>query len=112
MTLSIDTPTYNEKRHGKPFIAAMTFEEPKGEPRWGDWVGSPGEPGLLVLEDVNGGDVVMRGQKDQHTEYTAPSFFILLEDGELRDVSKKEAYLHYKGRKAHRADRLAGGWKD
>jgi hypothetical protein len=110
MILEIPTALYDEKLHGKPYIAKMTFDDPTGTPEWGTFVGLPGEAGLLVLPDVYSGDVVMTGQKSKKTGYTAPSFFILLEKGELLDVSKVNAYKHYKARLAHRAERKAGGW--
>lgn len=92
------TPPYNEARHGKPYVARMTFDDPKGAPRWGDWVGQPGEEGLLVLDGVFPGDVIMIGQRDHRTAHSIPEFHILLEDGDLLNVTKAQAYKHWHAR--------------
>jgi hypothetical protein len=42
MKLTIDTPAYNERRYGKPYIAKMDFSTAKGEPTWGEWAGQAG----------------------------------------------------------------------
>jgi hypothetical protein len=101
MRLQIETPSYNDRRYGKPYIATVDFSKSaQGEPTWGEWVGQPGKEGLLILE-ANPGEVVMRGQKDsRNTRNSAPDYFVLGEDGTLRPVSKPEAYKHAQSRVA------------
>lgn len=112
MKLELPTPAYDSAKYGKPYIAQVTFDDPIGTPRWGSFVGLPGEPGLLVLDDVHPGDVILKGQKRKATEYTAPEFFVLMEDKELRDVSKVDAYRHFEARKKAVAEMRASGRED
>ena len=63
-TLRIETSCYNERRYGKPWIAIMDFTSPsKPEYLFGDFLGAAGDAGELSV-DVEPGDVVARGQKD------------------------------------------------
>lgn len=96
-TLNIDTSDYNEKRYGKPWIARICFEHSKqGEFYFGEWVGEPGEAGMLILENVRVGDIVSRGQRDtRKMRNSAPSFYIVQDDKSLLHVSKIEAYKHF-----------------
>jgi hypothetical protein len=96
MKIQIDTPSYNDRRYGKPYIARIDFAAASaGEPAWGDWVGQPGEAGLLVIEaDV--GDVLMQGQKDfRNSRNSAPDYYIVAAGGALSATSKVEAYKHF-----------------
>jgi len=97
MKIEIETSAYNERRYGKPYIASIIFEDNKGEPTWGNWVGDSrnGTSGLLTIE-VDPGDVVMKGQRDnRNMRNSAPEYAIVQSDGSLEDVSKVEAYQHF-----------------
>jgi len=80
MRLTIKTEPYNDRRYGKPYIARMDFSSsPQGEVSWGDWVGQPGEEGVLVLE-AEPGDVIMVGQKDnRNSRKSVPDYYIVAE---------------------------------
>jgi hypothetical protein len=93
MKIEIATASYNDRRYGKPYIAKMDFTTAKGEPTWGNWVGAAGEAGLLILDNVEAGDVIMRGQRDtRNMKNSAPDYYIL--DAELKRTacSKVDAY--------------------
>jgi len=98
MKIEIETQLYNERRYGKPYIATMDFSSAQGIPTWGQWVGSPGEPGLLIL-DAEPGAIVMRGQKDNRKpRNSAPDFYRLENDGSLTALeSKAAAYRAWTG---------------
>lgn len=85
--LIIETPSYNERRLGKPYIAKMDFSTSAGTPEWGEFVGGYGEAGMLLLDGVKVGDVVMTGQKDfRKPRNSAPDFFILMEKTVEKDI--------------------------
>tara|TARA_R110000796_G_scaffold23697_3_gene67771 strand:+ start:188 stop:508 length:321 start_codon:yes stop_codon:yes gene_type:complete len=98
MKIEIQTNSYNERRYGRPYIAKILFDDHKGSPAWGSWVGDPrnGSEGLLILDcDVN--DIVMTGQKDsRNARNSAPTYHVVKEGGALQEVSKVEAYRLYK----------------
>lgn len=97
MQITRDTEIYNEKRYGKPWIAKIDFSINKqGDFLWGNWIGEPGFKGLLVLDNVNIGDVIARGQKDnRNPTYSSPRYYIVEENGKLKRVQKVEAYKHF-----------------
>lgn len=95
MNIEIKTSIYNQRRYSKPWIAVVDFTKtPKGEFRWGDWVGNhiTGSAGLLVIE-ANDGDIVAEGQKDfRQPRNSAPTYY-QVRDGQLVKLSgKAEAY--------------------
>ena len=97
MNLTITTSSYNDRRYSKPWIAKVDFSSNKqGDFKFGDWVGSAGDKGVLELE-VSPGDVVAQGQKDfRKPKNSTPEFYIVESGGSLRAVSKVDAYLHFK----------------
>lgn len=98
MILEISTGSYNDRRYGKPWIAKVTFETSQGAFRWGDWVGQPGDSGLLLL-DAEPGDVVARGQKDfRKPKNSAPEWYVVTDGGTLQSVSKAEAYKMWRSK--------------
>ena len=84
MEIRIETSSYNEKRYGKPWIAMVDFAaSANGEMIFGNWVGTPGYDGVLLL-DATPGDIVARGQKDfRNPKYSAPTYYIVGADGQL-----------------------------
>jgi len=97
MDIVIETDTYNEKRYSRPWIAYVRFETAKGEFEFGDFIGEHGYEGLLKLINIKVGDIVARGQKDyRKPRNSAPTYYIVEnEKGDLKEISKKNAYLHY-----------------
>lgn len=92
MKIEIETTSYNNRRYGKPWIAKVSFEDSKGEFHWGNWIGSPGEEGILVVE-VEAGDIIARGQKDfRGASYkSAPDWYAVTTDGELERLPSRAA---------------------
>lgn len=81
MNLEIPTQSYNHRRYGKPYIATLCFSSnPKGDTTFGAWVGSEGEPGLLVIQAAPG-QVIMTGQKDFRGNNGRPKYGVAQCDG-------------------------------
>lgn len=100
MKLEIDTPSYNQRRYGKPYIAKIDFSTgASGTPTWGEWCGRAGDPGLLILE-AEVGDIIMQGQKDNRNQrYSTPDYYQLADDGSLKPTgTKASAYKLWRDR--------------
>ena len=97
MKIQIETKEYNARRYSKPWIAKIDFSSSNnGEFQFGDWIGSQGEEGMLNLININVGDIIATGQKDTYKpKNSAPDYFIVLENAELKKVTKIEAYKHF-----------------
>ena len=93
MKIIINTDSYNERRYGRPYIAIVDFKtNPKGDCTWGDWVGHPGQSGILVI-DANPHDIIMKGQKDNRGRGSAPEYGMVEEDGTIEWCdTKAKAY--------------------
>lgn len=94
MKIQIKTESYNHRRFGRPYIATVDFSKnPKGDCTWGDWVGSPGEVGILVIE-AQPNQVVMKGQKDFRARRPDPPEYGMVEDDGTVEwcENKAEAY--------------------
>ena len=94
MKLVIETQDYNPRRYGKPWIATVAFSDNKPSYNFGDWVGTAGGEGKLII-DANEGDIIARGQKDSRGNNNDIYYYILQADGERLKVSKIEAFDHY-----------------
>ena len=94
MKIELETGSYNERRYGKPWIAVVDFStNNQGDFKWGEWVGRPGDSGLLIL-DAEPGDIVARGQKDfRKMRNSAPDWYQLGADGKLESLSDKVSAL-------------------
>ena len=93
MKIQINTRSYNDRRYGRPYIAKLDFaDDPKGAPTWGQWVGQPGDEGILIT-DAEPGDILMQGQKDNRGRNSAPDYYVVLADGSLE--SKAEAFRRW-----------------
>ncbi len=100
MEIIIETDSYNEKRYSRPWIACVTFETAKGEFNFGDFIGEHGDEGLLKLIKVEIGDIMARGQKDyRKARNSVPRYYIVEGSNEFKEISKKDAYLHYQKQK-------------
>jgi hypothetical protein len=95
MKITIETNSYNSRRYGRPWIAVVDFStSPKGEYRWGEWVGNhnSGSAGLLVIEAAEG-DIVATGQKDFRRPADSAPVYYQVREGKLVELSgKAEAY--------------------
>jgi hypothetical protein len=93
MKIQIKTSSYNSRRYGRPYVAVVDFtKNPKGDCRWGDWVGHPGEDGILVIE-AEPHDVVMKGQKDNRGRGYPPEYGMVEADGTIEWCENKaDAY--------------------
>ncbi len=93
--IEIKTVSYNQRRYSKPWIATVDFSQnPKGEYRWGDWVGdhSNGSAGLLVI-NADEGDIIAQGQKDfRQPRNSAPTYYQVREGQLVELPNKAEAY--------------------
>lgn len=79
MQILIDTPSYNERRYGRPYICKIV----DGQRSWGRWTGRPGEEGELSI-DADAGDLIAKGQKDNRKGGHSDDWYaVVLEDGSL-----------------------------
>lgn len=102
MLYTENTPSYNDRRYGKPWIAKLTFVRPgKPEYSFGDWLGTPGCDGELSME-VEPGDVIATGQKDlRKNRGGADDIGVVQRDGKV-----KWGYTAAKARDAGKLIRL------
>jgi len=93
--ITLKTESYNPRRYSKPWIAVVDFSNtPRGEFKWGSWVGDPGKgsEGLLVVE-ADEGDIVATGQKDFRRPMNSSPTYYQIRDGQLVELTgKAEAY--------------------
>lgn len=89
MKLSINTPSYNEKRYGKPYIGRVNPADGKVA-AWGNWIGTPGNSGFLEI-DASPGDVIIEGQKDNRGNNGTPNYGVVQADGSVDYIGKAEA---------------------
>ena len=89
MRLSIETGTYNERRYGKPYIGVVSAEDGRVI-RWGAWIGTAGQAGMLEI-DAQPGDVIVKGQRDNRGSNGTPEYAVVQDDGTLKYMSKAEA---------------------
>jgi len=93
MTLERKTRAYNDRRYGRPYIAKMVLANNKMEPIWGTWTGQNGTEGLLILDNMEPGDIYMQGQRDNRKmRNSAPNYYLLGTDGAGTIITKAEAY--------------------
>lgn len=81
MKIEIETSSYNHRRYGKPWIAIVDFTDTKGEFKFGDWVGSHGDSGMLMIK-AEPGTIIASGQKDfRQPKNSAPDWYVVVESG-------------------------------
>ena len=96
MKIERKTGIYNERRYGAPWIAKVTFEDGKIKYDFGRWIGDKGREGLLVLDNMNPGDLFARGQKDfRNPKHTENDLYELQADGLGLSISKVDAYKKF-----------------
>lgn len=89
MQITIDTPIYNEKRYGKPYIGLVNPADGKVMV-WGSWIGTPGNRGMLEIE-ANPGAVIIEGQKDHRGNNGTPNYGLVKADGSIEYMQKVDA---------------------
>ena len=62
MKYFLETPAYNERRYGKPWLAIVSTHLTE-DFTWVDWQGSAGKAGMFVFE-AEPGTITAEGQKD------------------------------------------------
>lgn len=92
MILEIAMSSYNHRRYSRPWGAILTFDGAKPiydfAGRWtGDARGGSGE----IAIDVQSGDVIAYGQKDNRKGYGSKTFAIVMPDGTLDEVTESVA---------------------
>ena len=98
MKIEIATASYNHRRYSKPYIATIDFSDPRGVATWGQWVGSPGEKGILLI-DAEPGDVLMTGQKDGRGRGSLPEYRQVTADGSRTgEMTRAEAFKAWRSR--------------
>ena len=96
MKIERETRAYNERRYGKPWIARITIsaDGTKLDYAWGDWIGTPGDEGILILT-LEVGDVYARGQKDHRGNRNGVDYYVLAADGTGTKLGDKAAAYKY-----------------
>lgn len=105
MKITINTPAYNERRYGKPYIGIVNPVDGKVS-AWGRWIGTAGEAGILEIE-AQPGAVIVKGQKDNRGNNSTPNYAVITDDGDREYMSKAEAIKKARERAAKPADPLA-----
>lgn len=93
MIITVQFPSYNERRYSKPWIAKVVSWAPGQHPEinWGSFNGRPGEAGEAEIEAV-AGDVIRWGQKDnRNPRGTECNWGIVNDDGSITNCSASEA---------------------
>jgi hypothetical protein len=99
MKIEIATQSYNHRRYSKPYIATVDFTDPKGIVNWGQWVGSPGEEGILLI-DAEPGDILMTGQRDGRGRNSLPEYRQVAADGSrTSELTRAEAFKAWRLRR-------------
>jgi hypothetical protein len=99
MNIIKETCSYNERRYGKPWIAKVTFNKTIPKFEFGNWIGQAGYEGKLILENVEEGEIVSRGQKDNRNFKNNETNYYIVKNGELESISKVDAYNYYEANK-------------
>lgn len=88
-----ETEAYNERRHGAPWCAKVTFPDgPKPVYEWGDSTAKWGKPGLLRVA-CRPGECIAWGQKDLRRPGNGTHHILAMNaDGRMREVDKTEAF--------------------
>jgi len=94
MLIRWETRSYNSRRYGRPWIARVTFEGAKPQYSWGDYIGD--ENGGILEVEASEGDVIASGQRDHRKGDPNIYYYIVETGGKLREVTKAEAYKHWK----------------
>lgn len=93
---TIDTHSYNSRRHSKPWIARVDFSNnPKGDFIWGSWAGEEhkgtGSDGVLTIS-ADEEDIVAEGQKDFRGNGGHTTWYQVRQGALVELSGKAEAY--------------------
>lgn len=94
MKLTRDTSSYNDRRYSKPWIAKLSLSGNELKFNFGTWCGDAGSEGVLILDNVEIGDYIARGQKDfRQPRNSAPDYYKVIDAvGNTESATKPEAY--------------------
>jgi len=93
MLIKLETSPYNDRRHGRPWIAKVTgWVDGKPQQSFGCWVGKNGEAGVLTI-DAQPGDIVRHGQKDnRRPQDSLDDWHVVDASGVLQPTTRVEAF--------------------
>jgi len=93
MKITRDTDSYNERRHGKPWIAKITLVGNDLKFHFGAWLGDKGEEGILILDEIEVGEFYAIGRKDfRQPRNSKPNYYQLGGDGQGIETTKPNIY--------------------
>jgi len=108
-TITTETATYNERRYGRPWIAAVEFAD-NGDSKFdfGNWTGSPGDKGVLTIIAATG-TILAEGQRDHRTKDAQYiKYYLVNPDGTLEELGNKcDAYKYHIEKKQAEPDMTA-----
>lgn len=96
-----ETPSYNERRHGAFWCAAVSFGDgPKPIYTWGESTGKWGQAGMLRVP-CKPGDIIAWGQKDNRRPDKSDHYLLIMqEDGSMVETDKTAAWKHWQEKHA------------
>jgi hypothetical protein len=104
MKIETKTESYNRRRYGKPWIATVNFSEnSKGDFNFGEWVGSIGNDGILII-DASIGEIIATGQKDHRGNKSTVEYSVVTVDGLEYLGDKNDAYEYFYNKKSSEPD--------
>ena len=91
MRVSVKYSSYNQRRYGRPWIGKITSWPigGKAEIAWGSYLGN--DTGGECEIEVNIGDIVRSGQRDNRGNNTENDWYVVEDGGHLRGIDPKEA---------------------
>lgn len=92
LRVTVEFPSYNERRYGLPWIARVTAWPVGGSPQleFGKFIGRAGDPGECEIL-AQRGDIVRWGQKDNRGNHTMSRWGIVGGDGTIDDCTESQA---------------------
>jgi hypothetical protein len=91
MLITKEFAAYNDRRYGKPWAARLTIS-PDLKLQYefiGNWSGNRGSSGKLFFQ-AEPGTYVATGQKDHRGNGTSRDYYLVQEDGSLKEIDKAD----------------------
>lgn len=97
MRISQSWSGYNARRYSKPWIAKVISWEVGKNPEisFGRFIGDDQDGGEVEIE-AEVGDIIRTGQKDLRKRGDRPDWYVVEENGKLKDVTVSEARKLFK----------------
>lgn len=91
---------YNGRRYSKPWAAIITFDS-TGKAKYnfgaGTYLGDDDGGELIITAQP--GDIIAAGQKDNRKPQNSDNdWYLIGESGEMIEISRADAFKHYKNR--------------